>query len=170
MLPLEPLPAATKALQFVRKNQPVPLEEGELGDLEREALEEGLPAWVQAKGGFLYLAANASWPELYKIGCTRRTVAQRLASLSGTGVATPWVEVASWWVPDAHGVEALVHQACARFRVKGELFHADRTQLRDLTAAVCAGELACWRRHLGAVVGEEAVEQLFRRSARTPLH
>lgn len=120
----EPLPAASRAIQLARAGQRPDFDDGPVGDLERDALAEGIPLWFETKSGSVYLAANASWPGLFKIGCTRRSVAARLKQLSGAGVATPWVLYQTWAVHDAHGLEALAHRACERWLVKGELFHA----------------------------------------------
>jgi len=122
----EPMAAASRAIQSARAGTPLYFEDGPVGDLERDALAEGLPLWLEAKAGHLYLAANASWPGLYKLGCTRKSVAERMRGLSGAGVATPWVAAHSWAVHDAHGLEALAHRACEHWRVEKEkeLFHA----------------------------------------------
>lgn len=124
MRTFEPMAAAARAVQLARSGQPLYFEEGPVGDIERDALVEGFPLWLKAKAGNLYLAANASWPGLFKIGCTRRSVEARLRQLSGAGVATPWFEVKSWLVHDAHNLEAQVHRACQAWLIKGELFHA----------------------------------------------
>lgn len=124
MRTFEPMAAAARAVQLARSGQPLYFEEGPVGDIERDALVEGFPLWLKAKAGNLYLAANASWPGLFKIGCTRRSVEARLRQLSGAGVATPWFEVKSWLVHDAHNLEAQAHRACHAWLIKGELFHA----------------------------------------------
>jgi hypothetical protein len=122
----EPMAAAARAIQLARTGERLYFEDGPVGDLERDALAEGLPLWFDTKAGFLYLAVNASWPGLFKLGCTRRSVASRMRGLSGAGVATPWVAAHSWSVHDAHGLEALAHRACEQWRVEKEkeLFHA----------------------------------------------
>jgi len=130
----EPMAAAARAIQLARSGTPLYFEDGPVGDLERDALAEGLPLWLEAKSGHLYLAANASWPGLYKLGCTRKTVEARMRGLSGAGVATPWVAAHSWAVHDAHGLEALAHRACEQWRSLGskELFHASFDVLVDI--------------------------------------
>ncbi len=125
----EPLATAQRAIQTARAGGSLSFDEGEMGDYERDALVEGLPLWFKTKAGNLYLAANVSWPGLFKIGCTRRTVEQRMRQLSGSGVATPWLALQSWRVHDAHGLEARVHKACEAWRFKGELFKADAQHL-----------------------------------------
>jgi hypothetical protein len=120
-----PLPAATRAVKQARRGVPVSFEEGEVGDIEREALVEGLPLWRATRAGHLYLAANASWPGLYKLGCSRRRAVQsRVAELGGAGLPTPWLMVLSWQVYDAHGLEAQAKRACAQWRQRGEMFAA----------------------------------------------
>jgi hypothetical protein len=122
----EPMAAATRAIQLARAGTPLYFEDGAVGDIERDALAEGLPVWLKAKAGHLYLAANASWTGLFKLGCTRRSVEARMRGLSGAGLPTPWVEAHTWSVHDAFGLEALVHRACAQWRWhdEKELFHA----------------------------------------------
>jgi hypothetical protein len=118
------LTAAARAIQLARAGQSPSFDDGPVGDIERDALAEGIPMWLKAKSGTLYLAANASWPGLYKIGCTRRCVEARMRQLSGAGVPTPWVPYHTWAVHDAHGLEALAHRACGRWLATGEMFHA----------------------------------------------
>lgn len=160
----DPLPAATRAVQLARRGEAVSFDEGEVGDLEREALIEGLPQWRASHAGHLYLAANASWPGLHKIGCTRRAVEKRMAELSGTGMATPWFVVFSWEVYDAFGLEAQVKRACEQWRVPGqggrapsELFAAHYSVLRETVDRVIAADIALLERG----VGPEIVRQVF---------
>jgi hypothetical protein len=136
----EPMAAATRAIQLARAGTPLYFEDGPVGDIERDALAEGLPLWLEAKAGHLYLAANASWPGLFKLGCTRRSIASRMRSLSGAGVPTPWVAAHTWTVHDAHGLEALVHRECEQWRVEKELFHAPVTTLIATVDSVVARE------------------------------
>ncbi|KVP96798.1 hypothetical protein WJ97_13030 [Burkholderia ubonensis] len=134
--------AATRAIQLARAGEQPYFEEGQLGDIERDALVQGLPLWFAAKAGSLYLAANASWPGLFKIGCTRKSVESRMRQLSGAGVATPWVAVHSWSVHDAHGLEAMAHRACAKWRVEKELFNAPAQTLILSVESVVSRERA----------------------------
>lgn len=126
----EPMAAAARAVQLARAGQPVSFDDGPVGDIERDALAEGLSLWLKAKAGTLYLAANASWPGLYKIGCTRRSVDARMRQLNGPGMPTPWVVYQTWPTYDAHGLEALAHRACRRWqaplsdKLNSELFDA----------------------------------------------
>lgn len=137
MFPLEPLAAANQAIRMLRRGKAndLPINDDAIGDMVREAVLEGLPDWVTKNKGYIYLAANPAWPGLHKIGCTRRGVEQRMRALSGEGVPTPWHCLHSWEVYDAHGLEAQVHQACAAFRVRGEIFNAPATHLRAVVEA-----------------------------------
>jgi hypothetical protein len=144
----EPMAAAMRAIQLARAGAPLYFEDGPVGDLERDALAEGLSLWLEAKAGHLYLAANASWPGLFKLGCTRRSVESRMRGLSGAGVATPWVAAHSWRVYDAHGLEALAHRACEQWRVEKELFHAPFDELRSRVEDVIANDMTCLQSHL----------------------
>ncbi len=150
LLTFDPLLAAARAVQQARRRAPLTFEEGELGDLERDALVEGLPLWRAAHAGHLYLAANASWPGLYKLGCTRRAVQTRVAELGGAGMATPWLIVFSWSVYDAHGLEARAKRACAPWLQHGELFAAHFDRLRAAVDTAIAEDRALLERHVGA--------------------
>ena len=123
------------AISRARRGQPPwSAEEREaVGDLILDAFFEGFPQWVDDRRGKLYVAVNAAWPGLYKIGCTRRSLDARMASLNKTGLATPWVVVAAWRVDDAHGLEAQAHAACAQYRFKNEMFAAE---LSDLVSCI----------------------------------
>lgn len=148
MRTFDPLSAAARAIQLARAGQSPSFDDGPVGDIERDALAEGLPLWLNAKSGTLYLAANASWPGLYKIGCTRRSVDARMRQLSGAGVPTPWVPYQTWAVYDAHGVEALAHRACHQWmvelqrKVRSELFGAPAEVLQRTIAQVIAQDRA----------------------------
>lgn len=148
MFPLDPLPAARRAVALARRDQFVPLDDGPVGDLVREALAEGLPAWVQAREGYLYLAANPGVENLYKIGRARGSVEKRMKSLNDAGVLVPWQAVAVWRVYDAAGLEAQAHAACAEFRVKNELFQATWGELTGRIQACLAQDAARMGRYL----------------------
>lgn len=154
MRTFEPMAAAARAIQRARAGEHLYFEEGPIGDIERDALAEGLPLWIAAKAGSLYLAANASWPGLFKIGCTRKSVESRLRQLSGAGVATPWLACQTWLVYDAHGLEAMAHRACDSWRVKGELFHAPAEVLQQAIDAVVADDRARLAVHLSYFLPE----------------
>lgn len=146
---LSPLPAATRAIRLARRGVSPSFEEPPLGDFEREALVSGIPLWLATKRGWVYLAANESWPGVYKIGCTRKTVPERLAGLSGAGVATPWVPVRSWGAYDAHGLEAQAHSACEPWLYRGELFQAQPDDLAAKVDETIQADRALLQRHLG---------------------
>ena len=154
MRTFEPMAAATRAVQRARAGEHLYFEEGPIGDIERDALVEGLPLWLEAKAGSLYLAANASWPGLFKIGCTRKSVESRMRQLSGAGVATPWVACQTWLMYDAHGLEAMAHRACEQWRVKGELFHAPADILQQAIDTVVAQDRALLVAHLSYFLPE----------------
>jgi len=130
---LPTIESAARAIKLARRGIAPAFEDSVLGDLAREELVQGLPLWLSTRRGWVYLATNEAWPGLYKVGCTRKTVAQRLSELSGTGVATPWVRLRSWGAYDAYGLESLAHQACAPWCVRGELFSGSP---HDLAAAI----------------------------------
>jgi hypothetical protein len=152
----DPMAAAARAIQLARAGQSPSFDDGPVGDIERDALAEGIPLWLEAKSGHLYLAANASWPGLYKIGCTRRSVEARMRQLSGAGVPTPWVPYQAWPVHDAHGVEALAHRACHRWmvdlqlKVRSEMFGAPAEVLQHAIEDVLAQDRTALRASLGA--------------------
>ncbi|WP_181376214.1 GIY-YIG nuclease family protein [Novimethylophilus kurashikiensis] len=125
----DPSAAAAKAVQLARKGKSMPMEDGPVGDLLRDALVEGLADWVKAKTGYVYLASNPGTTNLYKIGQTRSSLEQRMRSLNGAGVLVPWQAVMAWQVYDAPGLEARIHAACADLRIKGELFQAPWREL-----------------------------------------
>jgi hypothetical protein len=153
----DPLPAATSAVQLARRGERIRFEDGEVGDLEREALVEGLPQWRAVRAGHLYLAANASWPGLYKLGCTRREdVRTRVAELGGAGLPTPWFIVSSWSVYDAHGLEARAKRACAQWRQHGEMYGAPFAALHDtIEQAIAQDEALLKSQVLSALPGLE---------------
>jgi hypothetical protein len=151
LLSFDPLPAATRAVRDARRGVPVDFAEGEVGDLEREALLEGLSLWRASRAGHLYLAVNASWPGLFKLGCTRREeVHVRVAELRGAGLPTPWLIAFSWQVYDAHGLEAQAKRACAQWREHGEMFGAPLNTLRDTVDEVVARDQTLLDTHLRA--------------------
>ena len=148
MRTFDPMSAATRAIQLARAGQSPSFDDGPVGDIERDALAEGIPLWLEAKAGHLYLAANASWPGVYKIGCTRRSVEARMRQLMSSGVPTPWVAYHTWEVHDAHGLEALAHRACARWmvdlqlKVRSEMFAAPAEVLQRAITEVLARDTA----------------------------
>lgn len=156
MFPLDPLPAARRAIQFARRKQHIPVDDGPVGDLVREALVEGLPAWTKERDGFLYLAGNPGVDNLYKIGCTRRSIDARMRGLNGAGVLVPWVAVTVWQVYDAHGLEAKVHAACAEFQIKNELFQAPWATLSARVQSCLDRDASLIQHYLAPLVGVDA--------------
>lgn len=126
----DPLKSARRAILQARAGARPSFEEGQVGDIERDALAEGLPLWLWGRSGLLYIASNAAWPGLYKIGCTRRTVPTRMRQLNSAGLATPWLARWQWHVHDAFGLEALIHRDCDAWRVTGEMFQAPVEELK----------------------------------------
>jgi hypothetical protein len=145
----DPMSAAARAIQLARAGESPSFDDGPVGDIERDSLAEGIPLWLKAKSGHLYLAANASWPGLFKIGCTRRSVDARMRQLSGAGVPTPWVPYQTWAAYDAHGLEALAHKACGRWLVQSELFHAPAEVLQRAVRDVLSADVARLASSLG---------------------
>lgn len=145
------LEAAARAVKLARRGQPPEFDEGPLGDIERDELVDGLPLWLGTRRGWLYLARNDAWPGLYKVGCTRKSVEQRLHDLSGTGVPTPWVRVRSWGAYDAYGLEARAHAACADWRYQGELFMADPRLIAGAVVHAIEADRELLLRHLSSI-------------------
>lgn len=144
----DPLVTATRAIQQARAGQHLSFDDGPLGDLERDALAEGVHLWLKAKAGTLYLAANATWPGLFKIGCTRRRVETRMKQLSGAGMVTPWRALRTWEVHDAYGLESQAHKACSAWCVKGELFQAPEADLAAVIDTLVQRDLSFLRQGL----------------------
>lgn len=156
-----PLEAAGRAVRLARRGLPPDFEDGPIGDIERDALVDGIPLWLGTRRGWLYLASNDAWPGLYKVGCTRKTVEQRLAELSGTGVATPWRRVRSWGAYDAHGLEALAHAACKPCLFRGEMFQAEPRQLAAAVSHAIQADRERLLRNLSAVFVPGRLDELL---------
>lgn len=112
-----------------RQGRRAPIADGELGDWQRADVQQGLPLWLKAHQGWVYLAGNDSFPGLFKIGCTRKTVTERMATLNASGVVAPWQALHQWPVFDAFGVEAQVHAALFRRKVLKEFFLGPSNEL-----------------------------------------
>lgn len=126
----EPYQLASRAITYARMNSPFPLPEGALGDLVLDKLiDEGMPELIERRRGFIYVAVNEDWPDIYKVGCTRRGVEERMASLNSAGMLTPWVAVRSWKVFDATALEAKVHAGLGSLRATKEMFYGPLSRI-----------------------------------------
>ncbi len=87
--------------------------------------------------GIVYIMrSEAHALEVYKIGLTRRTSTERSKELSyATGVPLPFGVLAQWEVGDCGGVESLIHERLAAYRVneRREFF---RLPLRTIVAVI----------------------------------
>jgi len=170
----EPLQVATAVIRAVRTGRAWDGQAvspyGSLADLYRELLEEGLPQWHAQHQGYLYLAVNASWPGVLKIGCTRRSVEARMASLSTAGVATPWRALWSLVVHDAHYLEAKVHHACAQSRLGKEFFSTAPEFAQALVQQVTQADAAQLTEGLQLWVGPAVLEACFGPAPSRVLH
>ena len=87
--------------------------------------------------GIVYIMRSAAHAlEVYKIGLTRRTATERAKDLSyETGVPLPFGVLAQWEVGDCAGIEALIHERLAAYRVneRREFF---RHPLRTIVALI----------------------------------
>ena len=153
--------AASNAIQLARKGQSPYFEEGPIGDMAREDVVCGLPQWVALKRGWVYLAQNDAWPGLYKIGCTRRGVQQRMTSLNRTGLITEWVPLVYWQVYDAPGLEARVHKQCEAFQHSFEMFKASPQELTAQAEAVFERDRQAILTNLKELLHVEALAALF---------
>jgi len=89
----------------------------------------GIPA------GFLYVLTNPRMPGLLKIGCTTRSVEERVEELNAaTGVPVPFVVEAVFPSMAPMEDEARVHEWLKKARLVGREFF--ETDLRDAVAAI----------------------------------
>lgn len=133
-----------------------------LGDEHRDQLGNSLPNWVAQRRGWIYLAGNVAWPDLLKIGCTRKGVPARLHALSGTGVLTPWEPRAVWAVYDAPGLEAICHAACSPWHRRAELFAAPRQPLEHAIRRALLIDKATLLQQLGGLLIPGELHDLLR--------
>ncbi len=70
--------------------------------------------------GYIYFLLNKSFPGLVKIGYTHRSVEKRLNELRTTGVPTPFIVGATFWVNSPINVERAIHQELNSFRVESD--------------------------------------------------
>lgn len=118
-----------KLMRAVRRGESAHFDLDPMGDLLRDETTTALPQWFSTRKGWVYLAVNASWPGVCKVGCTRVSPDQRLQQLSGTAVATPWELAFAWRVYDAHGLEAYCHRELKDAHLKAELFAGEALAL-----------------------------------------
>jgi hypothetical protein len=71
----------------------------------------------QSTAGFVYVLSNKSMPGIVKIGSTERTIAERIAELSTTGVPEPFALEHYVLVENPRDVEMAIHDALKDFRV-----------------------------------------------------
>lgn len=84
--------------------------------------------------GYIYVLSNESMPGVYKIGCTTKTVEERIKQLSSpTGVPIAFKEEFSLFVYDVNGCEKILHQKLGQYRVNGnrEFFKVDIDVIKD---------------------------------------
>lgn len=87
--------------------------------------------------GFVYVLSNPSMPGLYKIGCTSKTVEERIIELSrSTGVPTRFIKEFSLYVYDIGECENKLHEYLSKYRVSGnkEFFKTDLETIRQATS------------------------------------
>lgn len=73
--------------------------------------------------GYIYVLSNPSMPGLVKIGCTTRSVEDRVRELNApTSVPAPFKVEAFFESPDPQQDEARVHWELSRFRMEGREF------------------------------------------------
>lgn len=148
---------------MARRGIALHFDDSPIGDIEREALVEGLPLWLAERRGWLYLATNPSWPGCFKLGCTRKSVERRLIVLSGAGTAMQWSLVRSWPAYDAHGLEALAHSACAEWKweLGAEMFKAPADVLERAVNQAIQGDRASLESHLRGIFIPGQLEELL---------
>jgi ElaB/YqjD/DUF883 family membrane-anchored ribosome-binding protein len=85
--------------------------------------------------GFVYVLSNPRMPGLHKIGCTDRSVIDRVTELnSATGVPSPFVIEAYFGTSDPQGHELAIHQRLREHKVPSRAFF--EIALQDAITAV----------------------------------
>jgi hypothetical protein len=74
----------------------------------------------ESTAGFVYVLSNKSMPGIVKIGSTERTIAERIAELSTTGVPEPFTVEHYVLVENPRDVEMAIHEALNDFRVNNK--------------------------------------------------
>lgn len=67
--------------------------------------------------GFVYVMLNPSYPDLVKIGLTKRTSEERARELRTSGVPTPFIVIYDELVSDCVAVEDAIHRRLSGYRV-----------------------------------------------------
>lgn len=93
--------------------------------------------------GCLYILSTREWPDVLKVGMTRRTIEERTTEInSATGVAIPFDVRWCWRVKDPAEVERRAHANLSESRLRGakEFFRTDFNEAtRRLGALMEAG-------------------------------
>ena len=93
--------------------------------------------------GWVYVMANASMPQVYKVGKTQNTPQQRARELSkATGVPTDFVVIHARRSPDCHHAERMAHRKLRRYRVnrRREFFKADKHYIARVVDDCCGAK------------------------------
>lgn len=93
-------------------------------------------------GGFVYVLSNPSLPGLIKVGCTERSVEDRVRELSNhSGVAAPFIEEWSCAVAAPHDAERRAHEALGDFRyaLNREFFQIEPGRAVDVVSRSLSG-------------------------------
>ena len=86
--------------------------------------------------GYLYILSNPSMPGLLKIGLTTRSVSERVAELSSTGVPSAFNIEACFATDDPRTHESAIHHRLAESRLVGKEFF--RVSVEAAIEAACA--------------------------------
>lgn len=113
---------------------------------------EALRTPVLERMGFVYIAAYPAFPDLLKIGMTRRTPQARLSALTTAGIPGAFDLLHAREVLDAPAVEAEVHRCFKENRVERELFRVERETAIETLNAVASHDNLMLRRRLGQVL------------------
>ncbi|MDQ8193658.1 GIY-YIG nuclease family protein [Coraliomargarita sp. SDUM461004] len=95
--------------------------------------------------GHIYFLTNPSLSGLIKIGYTERELNRRIHELRGTGVPTPFVLIAAFYVHLPKSVEGAIHRHLRSYRIKRdrEFFKIAASKALDMCAGIIYPALAC---------------------------
>jgi hypothetical protein len=80
--------------------------------------------------GWIYVLENGHMPGLFKIGCTERTVEERVLELSNvTGVPSPFICVFRAFVRTPRIIERMIHEKLAQHKAGKEFFKVEFDQI-----------------------------------------